>query len=749
MPPSPSPPLMSPPGTVDGEGVGYDPDLAALTTLADIAQAGSADGSLDLLALLADPSTTPTADGTRAGETAPGFGESPGLKLSDDDLTDLATELCDLVDRYQESALPMLEQEQEIRDAYMMASAGSPSLSTRDETLVSEALMVQVDQVTARLVTNLTSVAPFVKVDPILGSNFDDPALLDVAASTQSFLCEYTRNDMDLRHLLPAAILRAVKVGTAVLRVGWEEEERVSTYYPRDSNRALSEATTYGCVRARLIENRHVIVWPPTVLNWQRDYEIVGHESWHSRSSWRRLAASWKLPKDVRAEIEADPGERDEGADRENARAGIDSSQLGDQRLLDPQIKLTELWCQLWLPAPYERVVRFQVILHRPTRRIVWSDLNRHFTGKHPYFPLRYKWSDLSAWGTGVGHEALNCWSADTALWNLSLENIASGAFYMVVRDANSIHKTVGRPVRPGMEVVSDDPAKDYLPRKMGGDAQEIPATRQENEIRLQKATGTPAVAMGMGDPVQKSGAGTGSTLALIEQASMKIRMVDQTMREDLTDALAFTLELVAQYGDEGVFYNRVSEQDASLLERLRYYPPRGRDIASMFRIRAMAPSAATSTEARRNAYLVIWGFAQEAVARMNEIVAPILQQENPAGLQRWQRAMAATLSEIMKRVVELHEVPGVAALLPDLPTPTPADEQMNALYGQLEQANAMIAQLQAQAKAQAGGMGGGPMSGGPMGGGGDAMSMMMMGGGNGAAGAGPTDPSMGGPPVA
>lgn len=680
-------------GSVPGIG---DPKAEAIALLASL-QESSGLNILELLSSLAPP---PGPTQTRDGVQAPGTGIAPGLGLSAEDLELLATELCDLVDRYQRATEHMVEEEREIRDAYRMAAeagSGGPSGSSNDESLISEFVMVQVDQITARLVTNITSVRPLIKVDPVLGSGYDDPKLADLAKTTEGFLCQYIPNEMDFRHLLPATVLRTVKVGTSVLRVAWEEDDReIGFYLPGDATEHTEIISSAG-VRARLIENRQVIIWPPTALNWQRDYEIVGHESWHSRSSWRRLASEWGLSTEVREKVEAMPGERSaDGESEHRDDRGVDTSQMEGQKLLDPQVKLTELWCHLWLPEPFGRRVKFQVILHRPTRQILWSGLNTHFTRKHPYFPVRYKLSDLSAWGTGVGHEALNCWAADTALWRLSLENIAAGAFNIVIRDAASVHSTQNRPVRPGMEVVSNNPEKDFIVRAMGGDAQDLPMTRRENEERLKKATGVPDVAMGMGDTTMKSGAGTGSTLALIEQAGMKIRYIDQTIREDLSDIFGFVLELCCQYGDDGVFYNVVGEDDAAILRRLTYTPPRGKDIASMFRIQAMAPSAATSTEARRNNMMLIWGFATQAVQAMNEFAGPLLQARNPAGLERWQFAMAATLHEIMRRVLELHEVPGILSVVPPaLPETTPQDQQINDLNMQVQQAQQLIYQLQ------------------------------------------------------
>lgn len=691
----------------------------AIAILADIAEAGE----VDLLTFLEDSLAAMPADGTREGALVPGVGETRGLGLSEEDEKALAGELDDVCSRYFQAMEPANEQEQEIRDAYTMAATGSSASGiSKDQELVSESLMVRVDQIAARLTTNLTSVAPFVKVDPVHGSAFDDPGLVDDARATEAFLCEYVPNDMDFRHLLPQAILRATKVGTAVFRIAWHEEEHTTSFYPKGGNRTSTQTETIGGVRAQLVENRHVIIWPPTCINWQRDYEVVGHRAYHARSSWKQLAKQWNLSDEVIAAVEGYPGEKDEGAARERERVGIDSQQLDGSKTFDPQVELTELWCNLWLGAPHNKRVKFQVIMHRPTRRILWSGLNPHFTGKHPYFPLRYKWRDLSAWGAGVGHEVLNGWAADTALWNLTIRNIEAGSFYIVVRDGNAVHHTSDQPIRPGMEVVSDAPATDYQPRKMGGDAQEVPATRQENDTRMDKASGLPAVAMGMGDPIMKSGAGTGSTMALIEQASMKIRMTDLTLREDFTPICEFTLELVAQYGNEGVFYNHVGEADGMRLQRLAYVPPRGRDISSMFRIRAMAPSAGTSTEGRRNNYMLVWSFAQQAVMTMGQIVGPLLQQHNPAGLARWQWSMGQVLTEITRRVLETHEVPGVVGMLPDLPEQTPEDQQINELQAQLAQANAMIEQLYAQAQGALGG--GQPGAAGGMGGG---MPMPMM----------------------
>lgn len=704
-PPSPSP-YLEPPLTFPTPGTGAPTSPLgptshdqALALLADL----QASLGLDIPALLSVISQPDGPTTTRDGVLAPGTGPDQGLDLTDEQRVDLERELCDLCDRAERATEPMVAEEQEIRDAYSQqrASTGGMAPGAGDSELVSEQVMVEVDQATARIVTNIMSVAPPIKVDPIPGKTYDAPDLAKLARSTEAFLNNYILHEMDYRHLLPVSTHRACKVGTAVKRIDWHEREEVTRFFTRDSKDPVERRTMRGDVQAKLIENRLMIVWPPTINNWQRDYEVVGHEAFLSRSAWHEISHSWDLPADVRAQIESLPGERDEKADADNARAGIDSQQMDGQKLVESHIKITELWCHLYL-ASHGRRVKFYCFIHRPTRRLLWIGYNPHFTQKHPYFPQRYKWSDFSAWGVGVGHEALNCWAYDTASWNLDLENLAAGAFWLIVRNAGAGHNTQRVPVRPGQEVWSDKPTEDFLPKKMGGEAAELTQSRQENERRLKSATGFPDVARGMGDETMKSGAGTGSTLALIEQAGVKIKLVDQCMREDLSDEFMWILELVAQYGSDGVFYNHVGADDATVLEQLKYFPPRNAEISSLFRIRAMAPNAATSNEARRNNALVIWGFAQEAVGVMNQFVTPLLQAEGKVNeLARWQRAMASTLHEMMRRVVELHEMPGILGLMPEgLPESTPEDQVINQLSMERDQALMQLQQLQAQLQA-------------------------------------------------
>ena len=716
-----------------------EPFVLSKEDLEILGQVGGGDDGIDLLELLEGGAQPPEEAGTLAGQKAPGSGESPGIKgLTGEQLTMVATELCDLCDRYDESNAGKDDEEQEIRDAYEMVSSGQHGgTGAGDSQMVSELMMTQVDQLSARLQTNLMSVKPFIKVDPVAGSPFADTTVADFARSTQSFLNDYSLYTMDMRHLLPRAIHRLVKVGTAVFRFEWEEEDQVRFSYPPNSKTPKRETKRVGRITANLIDNRLVKIWPPDLSNWQRGYTFVGHDSWHSRSSWKRLAKDWKLSETDIAAVEADPGEHDEGANDEATRQKLEPNQIEDNRLLKPLVRITDLYCRMCLPDD-DKETCFQVILHRPSRRILWIGENSHFSQRHPYFPVRYKWGDSSAWGSGVGHEALYCWSADTALWNLSLDNLAAGAFNVVLRDASSVHSTLNRPVRPGQQIVTENTEKDFIVRKLGGDAQELPAARAENKMRGDGATGVTDVLRGMGDTQMKSGAGTGSTLALIQQASVKTRMVDANIREDLSDAYGFILELAAQYGTDGLFYDHASPEDAAVLQRLRYFPPRG-DVSRMFRIRATAPSASTSDEARKNSYLVIWGFAQQAIQVMDAIVLPILQQENPAAVPRWNHQKAAYLLEINKRVVELNEIPGLLELVPEMPEPMPQDAVVNDLQIQLGQAQQMLAELQAYVQQLTGGGqpqpeqgGGAPMGMEQMGMGGEGGGMPMMGGGEG-----------------
>jgi hypothetical protein len=651
----------------------------------------------------ADPSVLDSAQQeegpTRPGALVPGDGsQAPTLKLTSDEETKLAQYLCELCDRYDGVMDSRREIEQDIQLAYKMAP--DPQQQGRGPApseMVSEFTMSLTDQASARITANIMGVDPIAKVTPIDGADQESLVSIETAEATERFLQEYTLREMNLRTKLPLAIHRVCKVGTCILKAEWKTKKKMVWKLRED---LLTGAQSYdrtprieGKVNVQLVPNRHVLIWPPTISDWQDEYEIVGQEEFYSRSRWHALAASLNLEKEVVEQVDAQPGgESDFLGEEVLAESGVEMTAMHESM---PMTKLTELWCDTVIPGRTEPE-KFQVILHRDTRQILWADYNRYQSQKHPFFPVRYKLVDELAWGDGVGHEVRMHQACDSALRNLELDGLKAGAYHVVLRRSGWVHETLTDRVMPGQVIPVDDVNEDFKTAKLGGEVPEIGSAKQDNSFRAREASGQAPVLSGLGDPVQKSGTGTGATVALIEQAGKKFGQVDATIRNDLSAFYQFVLELIAQMAPEGVYYRCANEEDARVLMSLRWTPPKG-EVGSLYHIWAQAPSAANSQEARKQALVMASQYLEQHLAQWLPMAQQILQMENPAAIDRLNRLVLDFRRELTYRVIEDYDIPGIKDKIPDLPPPIPEDQVINQLMQQLQQMQQQYEQLQMQ----------------------------------------------------
>lgn len=627
------------------------------------------------------------------GATPPGYGASV-LDLDEDDGVQLAQELCGRLDDYDVAMEPRWLVEEDIRSAY--AQRPDPrqgGIRPGDSRLVSEITMVDVDQATARLSSMVMSVSPIVVVDPIAGEDGFDIAS-DAAKSAEAFLENYLRRGVRIDSLLPRAIHRTCKLGTAVIKGSWKVTKRRTFHYTKTSDKAQEKVEEKGDVCFELIPNRHVKIWPPSAWDWQEDYEFVGHDSWMTRSQWRELAGNLAISQELTDEVEATAGwDRDQGGDKLAKEKDIDSARMNSRA--DELIRVTELWAHMALPDEQERD-RYQIFLSRPLRKVIWISLNRFHSQKHPYFPIRYKAVDELAWGDGIGHEVLFPQASDSAMQNIRMDALMAGCYNFVVRKPDSVHQNqTNRPMH-GQVVYSDDPGNDFITRSLGGQVAGIDIAMEDAANRAARATGQSPVLSGLGDPTQKSGTGTGATVALIEQAGKKFGHVDSTIRADLTPLWEFTLEAVAQFAPEGMYYEYADAADAQRLKILRYVPIRG-EVSKLFKLTATAPNASTSRDARRQSWLLLYQFLRDHLQVWGQQALQLLQTQNPAAAQRLTEDMLRFQAWLAQQLVEDYELPGAKDKIPQMPQALPQDEQMNQLTQQLQQLAQQLQQAQQQ----------------------------------------------------
>lgn len=636
----------------------------------------------------------------------PGAGEQ--IDLTPEERDNLAAKLCDLIDQYMSACRVQQEREREIELHYaLQADATLGGISSESQHLNSELMMSQVDQVTARIVDNIRNVQPLPRAEPIIeeGSESEVETIKAHGQATERFLHGFSMHDMGMREKFHPIVHRTAKVGTCVLSPRWVRRNEEQRYYDLQG-----EATRGKKIRETIVvdmpRNYDVIVWPPTSPNWQ-EADILGHFFYMTTAQWRSFALrQLEMSRGEIEELEAEPEGRQRTDDRYNWYGGVDRSQEMDDDVGRHRIGC--LYARLILPGDFE-ATDLQIYIRQDRRKILWIGKNRHWNGLRPYFPIRYKIIDDFAWSMGVGHEAIFCTVEDAMLRNLQMENlVASGYHVFLARAGSSVDYLGDRPM-PGQVIPVDDVEEDFKPVAMGVALPQINDAMADNRFRLQQATGLSSVMSGLGDPVMKSGAGTGSTVALIEQAGKKFGHVDMVMRDDLSAFYQGILMMVHQYAPNGLFYQYAAEEDASILQMTKYKPVR--DYAmDRLRISVRAPNAATSREGRKSSYTMLWQFANQHYQLWLQGLERLLQEEqNPAGFARALREVLLFQNGLARSVIEEHDIPGLASLMPKIPEMTPADQQINAMMQQLQQAQNQIQQLQQQLQ-QMKMMGGGGM---------------------------------------
>lgn len=617
----------------------------------------------------------------------------------------LAAEFCDICDEYETIMEGHYDREEEIKDAYVLKPDPRHGDATPGSSrMVSELTMTVIDQQHARLVSNMLEVEPLASIQPVTSSEAEeDQASIDMARSAENFLHSYLTREMQASRFLSLAIHDTVAVGTSVLVPEWRIAERKRYHYTEGSVTPETTIQSRGAVYPAIVPNRHVIVWPPTVSDWQ-EAELTGHNSWLSLTEWRLRAIQWMKSKErpwglteediLAVEMTAETSTGDERGSHQLSNQGVEIDQAN---LLGKRVKLTQIYGYRALgkdPQP----VRFLCYLSRESRKILWIGENPYHCQKHPYFPIRYKTIPGFAWGMGAGTEVMFHQSADTTFLCLEQDNLMSGAYGVILRDASSMRETLTDRPFPGQSIPVENPDNDFIWRQMGGDIPQLQTAKDDNRSRASLATGVPPVLTGSGDPVQKSGASSGGTVALIEQAGKKSGEIDRTIRTDFTDFLFFVLELVSQYAPNGVYYRFASKDDAETMKLLKFVPPRA-DLDEIFHISVQAPSASTSREARRQGYLMAWQFLMQHLQQWTPMATQYLQQTNPAEVQPLQAKILEFSRFLASKIIQDYDLPGVGDQIPDIPPPAPSDQVINDLTQKLQQAQQEA--QQAQQKAQ------------------------------------------------
>lgn len=617
-------------------------------------------------------------------------GEERTLDLTEEERRKIANYLCDLLVEHDAAYRSRWEREQQIEDAYaMMPDSQRQGPQPNAARLCSELTKSQVDQAKARIVSGIMGVKPLMQVSANDPNSPDSEQAVQIAEASELFLQEYTFQDMRLDVKLPLKVLRACKVGTAVSRDMWTTRKERVCYYDTEGRRR-EELREVGWLEVALVPNNDVLLWPPDVEDWQ-DAEMAGHRARLSPGQFRTKCSEVGVDRTLCEDLieGAWEGQDEHGI----ARAKRQDVNLSGATSLAQRIRLTEIWYCGFLPD-FDEASKYHFFLHEESRSLLYWSYNPLHCQLHPYWPLHYKRIDGSAWGEGVGHELVFMQAAASTLDNLEIDNLKVIANKILVAKEGSQAEALINELAPGARIASENPAEDLVAVEMGGSLDNIYAAKAQNLSRATAATGLSSILQGMGDPTMKSGADASSVALLSQEGGRKFGDVDRTMRQDLGAEYIFFLELLQQFAPNGLFYKRVAKDTAALVETIKYTPPRGR-VRDMLRITAQAPSAASNKETAKQNLMIVYNLLLQHLQVIERLGTEVYQQENPAALITLKREILEFINIFFKRILELHEVDGVSPKMPRLHSPTPPEQIINQLMGQLQELGTRLSQLE------------------------------------------------------
>ncbi len=631
----------------------------------------------------------------------PDTGAQMKLELSIEQQDEIAEYIARILTDHDDAMVKRWKRLDRIGDSYsMMHDTETSGVQPHAARATSEYTKNFCDQASARISGGLVGADPIFAARPIGEGDTDDEAKLrqEMAEGTRTFLENYSFQEMNLKQWLPEKTDLSAKYGVGVTRDMWKIRRRKIRSYD-DSGELVEEVVEEAKIECPFIHYRDFILWPPWIGDWQRDYEMVGHRARVTEWKFREMARDWGVPDDEIDEIVTGAKGTDEEQAERSKRHDVELGGLGEE--LGDLIKVTEVWIH---GAPKDLPAdKYQFILQEDVKKLLYWNFNPINSQKHPYWGFIYKKKDGFAMGEGVGDEVYPFQRADSALYNLELDNAkVIGNNLIVISDEANL-ETFQEDLYPGRRIVaSGDPTKAIVSVPLGAPIDLIHVMQDRTYRRAVGSTGMSALLQGMGDPVMKSGQDVGTSLALIEEGAKKFGRVDESIKQQFADEVLFWLELIQQYAPEGIFYRKLGAEDANMVKMIKFVPPRER-IEDFLKIDIVAPSAATNKAVQRQQLMLMYQLSNDLLQEVERLGTEIYASEGMLALViDLKRQILNFRLRLYRLLIEVHDVSRLNSDVPALRAPEPPDVQISILLQEIQRLQMELGDAQAMAGEEA-----------------------------------------------
>ena len=469
--------------------------------------------------------------------------------------------------------------------------------------------------------------------------------LEDLADEWEPFVDELERfmhisseRDLELEDIAIPWIVESMKLGTSIMEMGHEVDERSIYQYTPDGSKV------YG--RKVIRHDGPVAYHVPLENFWIRLHETkiqkarwVAKRQMYSKLQLEEKAAIGKFNSAAVKKILAH--ETDQDADASEAHE--------ESRDLKPirrsKYEVFEVWIS-WPVGKGGRYTELRLYYHKDTQTFIAKKFHPYWHGRRPFVKLGFFPREHSFYDEGLAEMLEGLQEEMSTQHNQRLDNASMANLKMIVKRRLAKGLKPGDPLYMGKIIEVNDIHNDLREFNM---AEIYPSTITNEELSRQIAdrlVGLNEAVMGSAMPVTRTTAY--AQMALLQEQAKRIGLTVSAIRKGLSEVGHLTLLTYYQYGTNGKAIAWLGER-GKIVEAVFRLPKRLAEVG--LALKTNVPTSLSNRQIKRENALAQWNL----LVQMYKELSPLINLA-PEATGEFARAMVKGANKFMGDVLETFE---------------------------------------------------------------------------------------------
>ena len=464
-------------------------------------------------------------------------------------------------------------------------------------------------------------------------------------------------NDFNLYMVAVDAILEALKLGTSIIKAGYQSYTEKTRTLSKNGMSVIQEMPIKDGVHLQAVRLLDFIV-PANARDIQTSrwvcHRITGL-SWGDLKAWE--ARGWL------SNVEKIKTWYSEQTD---VQQKITNRAIGlEEYLHENSYDIYEVWGKYDIDGDgLEEEIKLR--FHYDSQTYLFGMYNDNIRNVRPFFRLRFFPREHSFYGIGLGEMLDQIQEEISTIHNQRIDNatIANAACVKMKKGTYTGRAGAGH-IFPGKRFMVDDMA-DVEPFNLGVGHRDTKTDEMMSQHYAERRTGVTDYILGRESPDVGSRATATSTTALLHQGNKRFELSIKDMRETFSRLGIFIISLYQVNNPNGIRWAKYDPEKKMALDQILQLPPE--DVYDNLYVDLATTSATLNRELEKQnttgLFQILMVYYKELM-QAAQMLIPMVQQAPPlAELMLKAGDGAATM---MKRIVSLSDMKDPDAIVPSL----------------------------------------------------------------------------------